>query len=368
MTRLRGLLVFAAALALALPALALSSADHAANHPAAHTARAHRYVRHTHRAGRRAVRRTALHRRARHASVHASERASLHTRGRVSGHAALRRAAYTHHRHHVRHAGERYAASRDGAIRDAEAAPAESTVDVAEDASTTAAPASDASADAQPDTSAVTQTGDDITDSDVAASARIHFVPPLRGSRASLLRQNRRDAAEGLTRIQNQAQLLDLEASHRLVPIPVSQYLRVNPNLPRDRRYCRPWTARFLAALARSHYARFHRPLQVNSAVRTVSFQRRLERVNGNAAPYRGDLASPHLTGAAIDIGKRDMSFSELSWMRGWLLPLQTAGKIDVEEEFEQACFHIDVYRAYDPDRETPRRRSSAALIAAGVQ
>ena len=37
--------------------------------------------------------------------------------------------------------------------------------------------------------------------------------------------------------------------------------------------------------------------------------------------------------------------------MRSWLLPLETAGKIDVEEEFQQACFHITVYKSYVPPR-----------------
>jgi hypothetical protein len=194
---------------------------------------------------------------------------------------------------------------------------------------------------------------------------RIGFVPPLRGSRASLLRQNQRDDAEGLGRIQDEAQLLDLEAAGKLVPIPVSAALRVNPGLPQDRRYCRPWTARFLAALARSHYARFHRPIEIDSAVRTVSVQRQLRRINGNAAPAGGDIASPHLSGAAIDIGKKRMRFSEISWMRGWLLPLQTGDKIDVEEEFRQACFHIDVYRSYD--RAPAASHPAASLIAAGV-
>jgi hypothetical protein len=182
-----------------------------------------------------------------------------------------------------------------------------------------------------------------------------------------LLRQNERDNEEGLTRIQDQAQLLEFESEGKLVPIPESIGLRVNSSLPGDRRYCRPWTARFLAALARSHYARFHRPIEIDSAVRTVSFQRHLELINGNAAPAEGDLASPHLSGAAIDIGKKGMTFSEISWMRGWLLPVETADKIDVEEEFHQACFHIDVYREYDRTPGSPRRDSAASLIAAGV-
>jgi len=37
----------------------------------------------------------------------------------------------------------------------------------------------------------------------------------------------------------------------------------------------------------------------------------------------------------------------EMTWMRSWLLTLQRAGKIDVEEEFHQACLHITVYKSY---------------------
>ena len=209
-----------------------------------------------------------------------------------------------------------------------------------------------------------------------APTARLRPVPPLRGSLESLIRQNQRDEAEGLVRIEDDAQLDQLETAREIVPLPASFSLRVNPDLPDNRRYCRPWTSHFLADLARSHYARFHRALQVNSAVRTVDFQRSLIAINGNAAPADGDIASPHLTGAAVDIGKKGMSFSELSWMRAWLLPLQTAGKIDVEEEFYQSCFHITVYRGYAPPtltRPAPprliahRRHSTTTLLATGV-
>jgi len=198
----------------------------------------------------------------------------------------------------------------------------------------------------------------------------IAFVPPLRGSRASLLRQNERDDAEGLVRIADDAQLDEFEDEGILVRLPASPALLVNAALPMDRRYCRPWTAEFLADLARSHYARFGRPIQVNSAVRTIAFQRALEEINGNAAAASGDLASPHLTGAAVDIGKHGMTFQEIAWMRAWLLPLETAGRIDVEEEFYQACFHITVYRNYVHAPGTMRRRrpAASALLAARVQ
>jgi hypothetical protein len=201
--------------------------------------------------------------------------------------------------------------------------------------------------------------------------AKLVLLPPLKGSRASLVRQNERAEAEGLERIEDDDQLNDLRRDHELVAVPVSMSLRINPELPANRRYCRPWTSRFLSDLARVHYARFHRPLQVNSAVRTVEYQRRLIEINGNAAPAEGDIASPHLTGATIDIGKKGLSVSEIAWMRAYLLPLQTAGKIDVEEEFYQSCFHITVYKSYAPSAKPKleqKRRNSSTLLAAGVQ
>lgn len=175
------------------------------------------------------------------------------------------------------------------------------------------------------------------------------YVPPLRGSRESLIRQNERSEAEGLERIEDEADLNDRIARKLLVPLPVSSGLAVNENLPEEFRYCRPWTAHFLADLARAHDAVFHRPVIVSSAVRTVAYQRRLERINGNAAPAVGDVVSPHLTGATIDIAKEGLPRNELAWMRTWLGDLQATGKIDVEEEFHQACFHITVYEGYVP-------------------
>ena len=179
-------------------------------------------------------------------------------------------------------------------------------------------------------------------------------LAPLVGSRESLMRQNERTEADGLTRIEDDAQLNQLRRDKALVPLPVSASLRVNEGLPMNRRYTRPWTAKFLIDLARAHYVRFHRSVQVNSAVRTVEYQRYLIEVNGNAAPADGDVASPHLSGATIDIAKKGLSSSEIAWMRGYLYPLQMAGKLDVEEEFYQSCFHITVYKA---THRLPRRR-----------
>ncbi len=220
--------------------------------------------------------------------------------------------------------------------------------------------------------------------------ARIrHIPPPLKGSHASLLHQNEMANAEHVDRVEDDADLLRMRHEGLLVSLPVTAVLRVNESLPANRRYTRPWTARFLSDISRAHYQRYHSYIKVNSAVRTVAFQRALLRVNGNAAPAEGDIASPHLTGQTIDIAKHDLNQQEIAWMRLYLAPLQHAGKIDVEEEFQQACFHISVYKTYVPSLKsadlssrptthaapkratplTPRRRNnSAALLAARLR
>jgi hypothetical protein len=194
--------------------------------------------------------------------------------------------------------------------------------------------------------------------------------PPLFGSAESLERQNEKTEADGLERILDDDDLNQRIAAKLLVPVPTSPSLGINQNLPENHRYCRPWTARFLSNLSRAHSARFGSPLEVSSAVRTVEYQKQLQLINGNAAAAEGDIVSPHLTGATIDIAKGNMTRQELGWTRSWLLPLQQAGKIDVEEEFQQACFHITVYKSYlpppplPPAHRRPRTASPGAAIA----
>ena len=194
---------------------------------------------------------------------------------------------------------------------------------------------------------------------------RTAMPPPLRGSYESLVRQNEKSEADNLERIEDDDDLADRIARKMLVPVPASAALAVNGNLPENRRYCRPWTARFLTDLARAHAAAFHGPLEVSSAVRTVAYQKELMKSNGNATAAEGDIASPHLTGATIDIAKQGLSRQEIGWMRAWLLPLEQAGKIDVEEEFHQSCFHITVYKSYVTVRPT-RKKAVQATVAQG--
>ena len=179
------------------------------------------------------------------------------------------------------------------------------------------------------------------------SNGRLVMRAPLKGSRDVLVHQNVMADNDGLERIQTDADLERLRAAHLLVALPASESLHVNEDLPANRRVARPWTAMFAVDIGRAFYQRFHEPVYLTSAVRTVQYQARLQMVNGNAAGLWGDTASPHLTGQAVDLAKRGMSNAELAWMRGYLLPLMQAGKIDVEEEFHQACFHVSVYRSY---------------------
>src|SRR3984957_595123 len=93
-----------------------------------------------------------------------------------------------------------------------------------------------------------------------------------------------------------------------------------------------------------------------------------------SAPLLRQTTASPHLTGQAIDIAKHGLSLTEIAWMRGYLLPLVQEGKVDVEEEFQQSCFHISVYKKYLPAVGSPgrylasSRHSEAPALAAAIR
>jgi hypothetical protein len=203
---------------------------------------------------------------------------------------------------------------------------------------------------------------------------RLIVPPPLRGSREILIHQNLIADRDGLDRIRDDEDLLEMRRERLLVPLPGDNTVEIDERLPANRRYCRPWTAQFLDTMARAHYARFHTALQVNSAVRTAEFQEHLLHINGNAAPAEGDTASPHLTGQAIDIAKHGLSLTEIAWLRGYLLPLVQQGKVDVEEEFQQACFHISVYKKYLPPTTAPSQnlagvhRSGTTALAAALR
>jgi len=278
----------------------------------------------------------------------------------ATGHKTIASAHATHHRKahraYARPIARRRTAAIAPCIAPAEKSPADQPPAIAKTTRRVTRPSGDASATAA--LPAADQPAEALLAAPLPASLHRRsgpMPPPLRGSFYSLERQNQRLAAEGLERIEDEDDLADRIARKALVPLPASASITVNAGLPRNHRYCRPWTARFLSDFARAHEAQFHRPIEVSSAVRTVEYQKRLMETNGNAAAAEGDVVSPHLTGSTIDITKDSLSRQEMAWIRAKLLALERTGKIDVEEEFQQACFHITVYKTYAPPGPAPR-------------
>src|SRR5690348_13863252 len=172
-------------------------------------------------------------------------------------------------------------------------------------------------------------------------------APELRGSRDSLLKQNSEIDQAGLQRIEDDVQLQQLEERGVLVPIQETQYLVLNPSLKENRRYARPWAAQFIDDLGREFYEKFHRSIEVNSAVRTAEQQRKLMRHNHNAAPAEGEIASSHLAGTTIDIAKRGLTRKQHKWIADYLAEMKKQDVIEPEEERRQACFHVMVSQRY---------------------
>ncbi|HTR64279.1 MAG TPA: DUF5715 family protein [Terriglobales bacterium] len=176
--------------------------------------------------------------------------------------------------------------------------------------------------------------------------------PMFRPSHESMVRQNEEVDRLELPRIQDEEELNELKANHSLVPIQASEYVRFDPRLDPDRRYCRPWTNRFVQDLGEAFYKQFHNSIQVNSAVRTVQVQKKLRRHNRNAAAEKGELASSHLAGITVDIQRRGLSREQIRWVEEYMLPLKNMGLIEPEEERHQWVFHVMVSDRYTEWRD----------------
>lgn len=176
---------------------------------------------------------------------------------------------------------------------------------------------------------------------------RARLVRVFRPSRESLLRQNEEIDRLELPRIQDDEELESLKAGGELVPIDASTALRFDPRLDPDRRYCRPWVRDFLNDLSAAYYREFNQQIQLNSAVRTVKFQKKLRRKNRNAAPAEGETSSSHLAGVTVDIQRRGLSRQQIRWMQQYLLPLHRLRLIEPEEERRHWVFHIMVSDRY---------------------
>jgi len=92
--------------------------------------------------------------------------------------------------------------------------------------------------------------------------------------------------------------------------------------------------------------------------VRTVEYQRKLRRRNGNAAPETGETASSHLGGLTVDINKRGLTRQQHKFIEDYLFNLRQEGMIEVAEERRQPVFHVMISDRYTEWRETTRLAS----------
>ena len=173
----------------------------------------------------------------------------------------------------------------------------------------------------------------------------------LRGSKESLLRQRRQAKSLRLPIIKNSAQLGQMIVRGELYELPrqgetfyLDEHIgECDPMYAHLYRTASPMVVKFIGTLSRDFYNRFGgKRLKVTSLVRTVEYQKKLQRRNKNAAKIS---YSAHLTGAAIDISYKEMTAEEMNWMRNRLTLLERERIIEATEERFQACFHIMVFK-----------------------
>lgn len=188
----------------------------------------------------------------------------------------------------------------------------------------------------------------------------------LRGGASVMWNHNLGADADGLSRIEDRAQLRDFIEAGLLVPIGGTASYRLETVGGHDSghahlyAHARPWTRRFLDAELGTLRRTFGLRAKVTSLVRTADYQRTLCR-SGNAAAICGGAwwqQSLHLTGATVDISKEGMSKGAKAWMRKRLRALQKRGLVGAIEE--HGAFHVFVRKAYGHQDTQPEPKPDA--------
>ncbi len=173
----------------------------------------------------------------------------------------------------------------------------------------------------------------------------------LRGAASSIVKENEKAKLDRIEFIADMDRLADMVKEGKLVPLPESNLIKVNPTIGRERRFCLPHTAKFLneMATASKNYNPNFEPLMINSAVRPMDFQKDLQKKNPNAISN-----STHPTGATVDIAYnanpyyKGMSETQIQWTERYLIEKEQSGLIQATEERNQTVFHIMVFKKPD--------------------
>jgi hypothetical protein len=168
----------------------------------------------------------------------------------------------------------------------------------------------------------------------------------LRGSRASMLRQNGIAKAESFTFLRTTAQVQRYVTEGNLVPLPGGDDYFVIAGHP----WARPVVRSFVERLARDHHGACGEPLVVTSLTRPSTRQPR------NASPL-----SVHPAGMAVDL-RYSANVECREWLMDELLRLEELGVIDATLEFRPPHFHVAVFpRQYELHEQAVAADSIAA-------
>lgn len=150
----------------------------------------------------------------------------------------------------------------------------------------------------------------------------------LKGSRASMLRQNEIARELDFSFLRTTRDVNDFADEGRLVPVPGGENYRVLADWP----YARPVVRDFIEILAADYRAGCGEPLVVTSLTRPVRSQPR------NASPL-----SVHPAGMAVDL--RVSSRTDcVAWLQDELLSLESRGLLDATREYRPPHFHVAVF------------------------
>lgn len=187
------------------------------------------------------------------------------------------------------------------------------------------------------------------------ATATASHAQSLRGSRASLDRQNRQARAHDFTFLDTPGQVYRFADLGYLVRIPGNRDYAVKPGVPFP--YARPEVKLFLERLGQQYHAACGEELVVTSLTRPRTRQ-----------PWNASPRSVHPTGMALDL-RVSWSRRCRSWIESVFLSLEARGVLEANREYHPPHYHValfpDPYVAYVAALEQEGGSESSQALAA---
>lgn len=152
----------------------------------------------------------------------------------------------------------------------------------------------------------------------------------LRGSRASMDRQNRQARSHGFTFLHTPGDVYRFVESGYLERVPGNRDYELKEGIPFP--YARPELKLFLERLGRQYRSACGEPLVVTSLTRPRIRQ-----------PRNASSRSVHPTGMAVDL-RVSWSSRCRSWIEGLFLALEAEGVLDANREYHPPHYHVALF------------------------